>query len=373
MSNPEERQRWVSASRMSTFASILYPLRVFFVWWSGELSSLMPESFAALLRNGRPARLFYADESLRLVNQGLTGEEVHNHFLSRIDFEDADQRRVLTGASEVRLCLEKKKYLIKQVTLPIEAEENLREVLAFEMDRQTPFRADQVYYDYVVIHRDKQARSLEVSLILAPIEKLDYALRLLQRNGIGLNAISPCEEESGIFNRVNLLPQDLRKKPLKASRVVNYGLLAIIGMLLLANLALPIWQKAGYARELEGRLAQARTQSEEILALRQKVDRAKLENRFLEAKKLSTLQALQILNELTLVIPDDTWISNFEIREKTLHLQGQSAASAALIPLIDASPLFKNVSFRSPVTQNRQNDTERFHISAELETREFVP
>jgi general secretion pathway protein L len=73
---------------------------------------------------------------------------------------------------------------------------------------------------------------------------------------------------------------------------------------------------------------------------------------------------------LTLVMPDDTWISNFELRDKTVHLHGQSVASAALIPLIDASPLFRNVSFRSPVTQNKQNNTERFYISAELESRE---
>ncbi len=330
----------------------------------------MPESVASLLRNGRPAQLFYADETLRLVNHGHNGEEVHRNFLSGIDFEDPDQKRILSNASEIRLCLERKKYLIKKVTLPIETEENLREVLAFEMDRQTPFTADQVYYDYVISERDKQARTLEVSLILAPIDRLSYALNLLNENEICINAISPCEEESLMFNRVNLLPPELRKKPQKGYRLINYFLLFAVCLLLLGNLALPVWQKSTYAKALEVELADFKRQSAETVALREKVDRAKLENRFLENKKINSLQILQILNELTLVMPDDTWISNFELRDKTVHLHGQSVASAALIPLIDASPLFRNVSFRSPVTQNKQNNTERFYISAELESRE---
>jgi general secretion pathway protein L len=348
-------------------SSINYQLRLFFSWWGEELTSLLPESLLSLFRNGRPVQLFYADETLRLVNHGKTGEEVHNNFLNGIDFEDPDQKRVLAGASEIRLCLEKKKYLIKKVSLPIETEENLREVLSFEMDRQTPFKADQVYYDYVILGRDKQARTLEVILILAPIDRLAYALGLLNDNDIVINAISPCEEHNGLFNRVNLLPPDKREKPRKGYRLLNYFLLVTFVALLLANLVLPIWQKSTYARTLEQEVNDFKKQSAETVALRDKVDQAKLENRFLETKKKRSLPILQILNELTMVIPDDTWINSFELRDNTIHLHGQSVASAALIPLIDASPLFKNVSFRSPVTQNKQNNTERFHISAELE------
>ena len=348
-------------------STISYQLRVFFTWWGEELSSLLPEFLLTIFRNGKPVKLYYAEETLRLVNHGVTGEEVHNNFLNGIDFDDPDQKKVLTGASEVRLCLEKKKYLIKKVTLPIETEENLREVLSFEMDRQTPFTANQVYYDYVVSGRDKKARTLEVTLVLAPIERLTYALEVLQGNKIVINAISPCEEHIGIFNRVNLLPPEKREKPKKGFRYINYLLLLILFLLLLANLALPIWQKSIYAKKLELEVDEFKQKSVEAVALRKKVDQAKLENKFLEEKKRDTFQILQILNELTMVVPDDTWVSNFEVRNREVHLHGQSVASASLISLIDASPLFNNVSFRSPVTQNRKNNTERFHISAELD------
>ncbi len=351
-------------------SSINFQLREFFFWWGSEIASMLPDSVVSLFQNGRPLKLFYADETLRLVNHGRTGEEVSENFHSGIDFDDPELRRILGAASEIRLCLEKKKYLIKKVTLPLETEENLREVLSFEMDRQTPFTPDQVYYDYIVNERDKQARTLDVSLILAPIDKLSYALDLLQTQNVSINAISPCEEHTAIFNRVNLLPVEKRRKPQKAYRLVNYFLMLTFLALLIGNLALPVWQKSVYAKTVEEKLVHFKQQSAEAVALRGKLEQAELENRFLETKKHDSLQLTQIINELTLVIPDDTWISNLELREGVVHLHGQSVAAAALIPQIDASPLFRNVSFRSPVTQNRQNNTERFHISAELETTE---
>jgi general secretion pathway protein L len=351
-------------------SSINFQLREFFFWWGSEIASMLPDSVVSLFQNGRPLKLFYADETLRLVNHGRTGEEVHENFHSGIDFDDPEQHRILGAASEIRLCLEKKKYLIKKITLPLETEENLREVLSFEMDRQTPFTTDQVYYDYIVNERDKQARTIDVSLILAPIDKLTYALDLLERQHVRINAISPCEEPFGAFNRVNLLPTEKRRKPQKAFRLVNYFLMFTLLALLIGNLALPIWQKSVFAKAVEEELAQFKRQSAEAVALRGKLEQAELENRFLESKKRDSLLLTQIINELSLVIPDDTWISNLELRDGVVHLHGQSVAAAALIPIIDASPLFRNVSFRSPVTQNRQNNTERFHISAELETTE---
>ena len=351
-------------------SSIHFRLREFFSWWSEELAALLPDSLVSLFQNGRPLKLHYADETVYLANYGKTGEEVDNNFIRGIDFEDTEQRRIMTAASEIRLCLEKKKYLIKRVSLPIETEENLREVLAFEMDRHTPFTPDQVYYDYFINERDKEARTIDVSLILAPIDRLTYALNLLDGHNLSINAISPCEEESGVLNRVNLLPLEKRRKPRKAFRFVNYTLMLTVVLLILANLALPIWQKSRLALTLEGQLADARKESAEAVALRNKLERAELENRFLENKKHELQQLTVVINELTLLIPDDTWISNFELREDVVHLHGQSVASAALIPLIDASPLFRNVSFRSPVTQNRKNNTERFHISAELVSKE---
>lgn len=346
--------------------TLRYQWAGFWAWWSGEINTLMPEPLRVLFSGGRPAQLFYEDEALRLVNHGVSGEEVAKNYLRVVDLDDPEQKRLLASASEIRLCLERKKYLFKKVTLPIEAEENLREVLAFEMDRQTPFNATQVYYDYVINGRDKQNRSLDITLILAPVDKIANALQQLEENDVRISAISPCEEADPTLNSVNLLPPDKREKPRKRYRLINLLLFFVMLLLFVSNLVLPVWQKSVFASQLQEQLRNSQQQASEVSKLRDAVIQAELENSFLEDKKKSSQQMLDILNELTLLLPDDTWVSHFEIRDDMLHIHGESVASAVLIPLIESSKLFQNVSFRSPVTQNKKNNTERFHISAEL-------
>ncbi|MET0065266.1 MAG: PilN domain-containing protein [Candidatus Thiodiazotropha sp.] len=338
----------------------------FWEWWRGEITALLPESIQVLFSGGRPVRLHYLEDTLRIVNHGNSGEEVAQNYLRELDWQDPDQRRLLNSASEITLCLGRKNYLIKRVTLPIEAEENLREVLAFEMDRHTPFNAQQVYYDYLVNQRDRHNRVLDISLVLAPIDKLKDALSQLEEHRIRINGIAPCDEREPGINGVNLLPSGQRSKPIKRYRLVNGFLMLLLLVLLGLQLALPPYQKSHLSDSLEVTRSQYQEQANAVGALRDEVTAAERENRFLENKKLETHQVLEVLQELTLILPDDTWVSQFEIRDGKVHLYGQSVASAVLIPLIESSKLFRNVSFRSPVTQNSKNNTERFHISADL-------
>jgi general secretion pathway protein L len=74
---------------------------------------------------------------------------------------------------------------------------------------------------------------------------------------------------------------------------------------------------------------------------------------------------LELLDELTRILPDDTWITRLDIKGSELEIQGQSASAAALIPLIESSSILQNPRFRSPVTQIPRSDVERFHLSAE--------
>ena len=93
---------------------------------------------------------------------------------------------------------------------------------------------------------------------------------------------------------------------------------------------------------------------------------------FQQQHRLRLLLVLQLVDELTQLLPDDTWISQLDFKDREIQLRGNSAASAALIAALEASPLLRNARFRSPVTRDRRIGTERFHLSAEI-GREPVP
>jgi general secretion pathway protein L len=75
---------------------------------------------------------------------------------------------------------------------------------------------------------------------------------------------------------------------------------------------------------------------------------------------------IDVLEVLTRLLPDDTWLDRFELRGGQIKIQGESKAASSLIPLIEAAPLFRNVSFAAPVTHNVRTAKERFVITAQL-------
>jgi general secretion pathway protein L len=77
---------------------------------------------------------------------------------------------------------------------------------------------------------------------------------------------------------------------------------------------------------------------------------------------------IHVLDALTHLMPDGTWLYQFELNGKEVLMQGESPASSTLIGLLETSPLFRNVTYRSPVTPNRVTGAERFNLSAEVVT-----
>src|SRR5207237_10286208 len=56
--------------------------------------------------------------------------------------------------------------------------------LAFEMERETPFRADEIFWNHSVAERDRQRGQLSVRLLLIPRENLSALLGALSHAGI---------------------------------------------------------------------------------------------------------------------------------------------------------------------------------------------
>jgi general secretion pathway protein L len=344
----------------------------FWTWWRAELAAMLP----ATVRHAvlpRVQRLLLELEGPDLVLRSGSVGAVHE--VERIALDAMDDITVASrpeDVNEIVLCLPKDKALTRALTLPLAAEENLREVLAFEMNRQTPFRADQVYYDYTVLARDSRKATLGVELVLAPRRVLDELLAQLGALGFHPDVVTTRKDSTDQLLAVNLLPEQGRKPTPVTARRVN-TLLAVLALLLLISAVfLPIWHKRQVIKTLEPELQAAAQQASEVRRLREEVELLQAGSRFLIEKKQSSLLVVQVMNEITRILPDDTWINRLDISGAEVQLQGQSTAAAALIPLIESSSILRNARFRSPVTQVARSNAERFHLSADI-VPEAVP
>jgi general secretion pathway protein L len=356
--------------QMKFAAPLRRQLSASWAWWIGELRSMLPPRLRRLLMP-RTQRLFLELENGDIVLK--QGAAQHKEVITRYALDEPDsaslqlaaEQQTQQQARQLVLCLPADQVLSRTLTLPLAAEENLREVLSFEMDRQTPFTAEQVYYDYSIVSRSATERTLTVDLVLTMRRTLDELLTQLDRRGLHPDQVTSSCDERGGFAAVNLLPMGKRQRKAVTPQLVNLALAVLALALLVTALSLPLLEKRQKIRALEPLLETASAKAEEARRLRKEVDQLKANSRFLIDKKQSSLPVLQVLDELTRILPDDTWITRLDIKGSELEIQGQSASAAALIPLIESSSILQNPRFRSPVTQIPRSDVERFHLSAE--------
>ncbi len=80
------------------------------------------------------------------------------------------------------------------------------------------------------------------------------------------------------------------------------------------------------------------------------------------------MSKLRMIEELTRLIPDDSWLSecNYKAEEKKIRISGFAVSAAKLIPILEESQLFDNVKFSTVITTDKRSEKERFRIEMNL-------
>lgn len=344
----------------------------FWRWWRGELLGMLPSGLRRALRH-ESARLILEVSAGRGELSLVDGEGVQD--LGRVALGVDSELRRLAGAVRVAylpridhliLRLDPREVLHRRITLPLAAEENLREVLGFEMDRYTPFTCDQVYYDHVIAGRDPEHGTLHVELLAVPRRHLGEVIKRLGEAGLAPSIMDVAPQEAGWSPGFNLLPQEQRGQYVRPNtRWYRLGVALLIVLTALA-VGIPLVQKQRMIHGLERAVDQAREAAQAVYDQRKTLDELLARSRYLSHQKTHRAAVIDVLEVLTRLLPDDTWLDRFELRGGQIKIQGESKAASSLIPLIEAAPLFRNVSFAAPVTHNVRTAKERFVITAQL-------
>lgn len=97
--------------------------------------------------------------------------------------------------------------------------------------------------------------------------------------------------------------------------------------------------------------------------VRQELERARQGSTLILQRKWEQPPILNMLRELTDLLPDDTWIQSLEFDRGEVALRGESGQATALIAILEQAPGIDGVSFRSPVTQIARTGRERFNLA----------
>lgn len=354
-------------------------LAAFWRWWSGELVQVMPRGFASLGGAARVPHLALQDGDVVLVEPRLAQPQDARVALEGLDpaRRRSAVRALLERAGEsrsrARLCLGRRDALVRKVTMPAATEENLAQVLAFEMDRLTPFRPEEVYFDHRVVSRDAAAGTVLVQLAVARRDAVDSAVAALRELGVSVQGVAVTDEAPGASG-LDLLPSEQRgDRETSRERMVKIVLALAVAGLFVAALVLPAWLKRERVVAILPAMGKAQSEAKATDALSQELERQVADYNFLLAKKHGTPPALAYIEEVSRLLPDNTWVQQMDLKTtgKTREVQitGETPSSSRLIEIFEQSSLLRNATTRGTVTRGSQPGTERFMIAAEARPR----
>ena len=363
----------------------------FWRWWIGELATLLPNAsrIAFQRRFVRPVIEFAEGEAVfwrpefsvgptRLViaeKVSLTGDAALVLAAGR-----AAVARLAADASgglaapKVVIALSSRQVLRKELTLPAAVEENLAQTLAYDLDRHTPFRPEQLYFDAVVVGRDAVKKTLRVDWAAALRSIVDDARKQVEAWGAVPRAVVPGPPATAA--KLNLIPDVARPRPLEWRRWQVWAPAATVATIALAAVIVPLAQKRQYAIALNALSAEAGQQAQAADAVRQQLEVMQNDYNYVLAKKYAYPSLVHVLDEITRALPDETWLTQFELKtsgrgkelQRDLYLRGESGNAGKLIALLEDTKLVEQAAPRSPTTKIQGASGEIFDVGARLRT-----
>jgi general secretion pathway protein L len=303
---------------------------------------------------------------------------------------------------EVTLIAPKAWIIVKIADFPLVVKGNLPEVISYELDRLIPLSPEKAYYDYQVIREESDR--LYVLLAALRADTLDPYLQALMQRGIQVRRVAASfsaldalrhrveEGEPGIFlniqpegdkflstavggviedlqpggMRLNLLDKGVHKA-VRTPVALTIVLLMALGAVGLFALSASLKMETKKVEALEQAIA---LRSKEVIPIE-----ALQKERFTLEKEIEAIyhfktahpMAVNLLKEMTLILPVNAWLNRIHITDSTIDIEGYAASATDILPRFEASQYFKKVEFTSPTYRDLRINADRFAVRMEIE------
>lgn len=284
--------------------------------------------------------------------------------------------------------------VIRTVQLPSAVKDNISDVVGYELDRLTPFRQEDAYYDFRVL--DEKDGKLQLLIVAARKDRLNPYLENLKEDGSLVDmvtvdvtgsgeggdngkAFGPAGDDISVRSRralieylshdtkgINLLGREDRRR-VRAPLAVTFVLCALLLAIWIPYTVLPLQREEQRLAQIERQVSMRREEVRKVEALRKEVkdltdDLARI-SEFKEARPA----AMVILKELTTVLPKTVWTTRVKITETAVDLEGYAASASEVLPKLEESKYLRKVEFASPTMRDLRMNADRFVIKAEIE------
>ena len=346
-------------------------------WWLAELAQLVPRRLLHIV--GRPAEptsvlQFGAGEPVMLV---ADRQQTSPIVLPLAGFGEHELRmRVQTvlrshrANDTVAVRLDPSLVFETSIDLPLSAEGSLQAILQYQIERLVPLSAADICFAYRIIARMPAAQTLKVRLTIAKNVTIEAGLAAAKAAGLNPKLVIVPQTENAPGDRVVLWRAGGRLTEATGHRRRHALEIAAI-VLAMAAYGLYVHRLDRIRDNLRTRIADAKPAAAAVQSLAQQVGQTNEALSFFRSRQ-NEVPPLAILDEMTRLVPTDSWVKQLTVRGRTVEIDGSSPKASDLVPRVEDSAIFENPRFRSPITLAPDGKSERFDLSLDLK-EERVP
>jgi len=161
----------------------------------------------------------------------------------------------------------------------------------------------------------------------------------------------------------NVLPPELRRGSSRV-RLIPTFILATALLVLLVMLAFQEnWADARYLGVLQHQIRRYDPAARKVDSIDKSIATVRARSQSLDEFRRRGRLDIDSLAEITKLIPAPGWVNSLDMDRQTIQVAGEADQAAALLKVIDGSPLFEKSEFTMPITKGQTG--EMFRIRAQ--------
>jgi general secretion pathway protein L len=343
-------------------------LRGVLTWWGQGLAAWLPTNTRRLLLAG-DARLWLQPQhdTLQLLHQGDGGpRELAGLPLPLPAGEDPLLRVLQERTRDLPrwLLLPDSAGLRRTLLLPAAARERLRDVLSFEIERQTPFAAADVLHDGRVV-QVRDDGQLQVELVVLPRARFDAACARLGAAAQHLAGVDLMAADGRTLG-INLLPPAQRAARGNRWGWWNLGLAGLALFALVLGMTQLLDNRQAAAQTLKADMHARETQARDIASERQRLIDTVEGEAYLRSQRTDHPPVVEVMEALAQRMPDGTSLEKLSIDGDQLSVIGLSSQAAALVGKLEGAPQWTAPALSGALQQDPRTRMDRFTLVAQL-------
>jgi general secretion pathway protein L len=334
-------------------------------WWLDELRGMIPARFKndPTRRQAPDYKINVGKTSLQIVQLRADTietslQDLANSLVALTNVASAPKRPV------VELILEPGRYLERRLAPFRLPKRRAHDMAAFDVQSATPLDpADaQILFAKDAGNRIDQRYFVVKKQLLVPL------ISAVESVSGRISAIKAHTESERVEMRCDGYRHLLRHGR-GQSLVGNF---LVVGMLAcLVGAAFTFWHAQWrYSDAIHQLDAKIDAVDADVKIVRALSERRKLQVQQIESVQTQKRQAIpvvRIIEEMTRIIPDGSWVSDLSIKGDTVSATGISQSAGGLVGMLEASSLFTGPIFTAPVVKAPGMDGERFSIEMDVE------